>query len=799
MILKKVYAAILLLSSSFIFAQSFSIEGKITDASSNPIAYANILLLKTADSTAITGTTSDDNGLFRFDTILQGQYILKTSYIGFEDVLINMDLIANINLNTIILKEQVESLNEVQLVYVKPTLQRQADRLVFNVERTSLIEGNMLDVIRNTPGVLVLDNSILIKNTAPTVYINDRKVNLNVSEVIELLEGTSAVNIKSIEVITNPSAQYDADSGKVLNIVMSKNLATGYSGSVFTNYTQGVFPKTAYGISNFFKGSKLNAFVNYSYNKRKIDRVNVEIVNYLNEQYRSNIDRNIWSKTHNISFNFDYNFNENNRLSLSSNMLLLPYFKYVTKNKTNIVPRISDSIARFNSNNLSRDLKHNLGFNLDYEHKFKKDNARLALNTHITIYDYRRKQKVDSDYFLGNGSFLESNAFRTRSDQATDIFTSQIDYSLPIEDAATFRTGLKFSNVRTDSKIDQTDIMGDFEIMDPENSDAFDYVENVYAAYLNYEKSWDKVDLNIGLRAEQTNVEGNSMSLVESNLQDYLEWFPSISLSHDISEKTKIYTNYKRSIKRPNYNNLNPFRFFLNDNTIVTGNPALQPVLIDHVVLGTTLGNDRYTLEAYYMEREGNIFELPIQDNINNVITYTPVNFSKTIEFGFDFLTYFDVTERWAMSFLTSFYNTNDKGSLNNENVEIDQWANYSEMSNRISFLKDKSLIADFVLTYISKNVQGFQTVDSRLLSELSMSKSILKGKGILSLHISDLFNDHDFLVKTKYLDQDSSIYTNLDNRYVRLGFRYKFGNTKLSSNARDLTQEERERLSERN
>ncbi len=769
------------------------------DETNLPIAYANILVLKSQDSTIVTGTSSDDNGVFFIENILIGQYILKTSYIGFGDNFLNIDLKQSMTLDPITLKESAETLSEVKLLFKKPTLKREADRLIFNVESTSLIEGNMLDVIRNTPGILVIDNSIFIKNATPTVYINNKKVNLTSSEVIELLEGTSAINIKSIEVITNPSAQYDADSGKVLNIVMSKNLITGYSGSIFTNYTQGVFPKTNHGTSNFYKSSKFNGFLNYSYNNRKIDRVGREEVNYQNEQYNSYLDRNTWSETHNVSFNMDYDFNENNRLSISSNMSFLPYFKYLTKNNTKITPVINNSISKFNSKNLSRDLKHNLGFNLDYEHTFIKDKASLSFNAHTTIYDYRREQRVDSDYFLGDNSFFENNAFRTRSDQATDIFTSQIDYKLPLEEASSFQAGVKLSNVKTDSAITQIDIEGNQEIIDPNNSDLFDYKENVYAGYLNFEKKWGHWSLNTGLRVEQTNVEGTSLSVTQTKKQDYLEWFPNFSLIHSLTKKTNLYINYRRSIQRPNYSNLNPFKFFLNDNTLVTGNPELQPIFIDHILVGTSLGNNTYTFEVYYAESAGNIFELPIQDNINNIISYTPVNLSKTKEFGIDFLTYTDITERWTMSLLSSVYYTKDQGSLNNLEVEKDKWANYSEMTNRISFLKDRSLTTDFILTYISANVQGFQTVDPRVLTELSMSKTILKSKGILSLSVSDLFNDHDFFVRTKFLDQDSSIYSNLDNRYIRLGFRYKIGNTKLASNQRELSQEERDRLGDGN
>ena len=208
-----------------------------------------------------------------------------------------------------------------------------------------------MEVLRSTPGVLILDNIISIRNTAPTVYINDKKVHLSSEEIAELLEGTSASNINSIEVITNPSARYDAESGAVLNIIMSKNLVTGYSGSLFGNYTQGVFGRQNYGMTNFFKNSKINFFASYSYNNNKINRVNKEFVDYSPQIWNSNINRNTWTETHNLNLNFDYYIDESNTLSFSANTQFLPYFKYFLKNNTSIS---NDAQEGFISKNLSR-------------------------------------------------------------------------------------------------------------------------------------------------------------------------------------------------------------------------------------------------------------------------------------------------------------------------------------------------------------------------------------------------------------------------------------------------------------
>ncbi|NNK87080.1 MAG: TonB-dependent receptor, partial [Flavobacteriaceae bacterium] len=374
------------------------------------------------------------------------------------------------------------------------------------------------------------------------------------------------------------------------------------------------------------------------------------------------------------------------------------------------------------------------------------------------------------------------------------IYTGQIDYQLPINDTGSFETGLKYSKVDTESNILQKNIINDAEIIDISNTDMFNYDEQVYAAYINLSKEWGKFSFNAGLRAEQTNVEGRSLSLAEANVQDYLEWFPSSSIGYDLTDRASLYASYKRSITRPNFRNLNPFRFFLNDNTIVTGNPGLQPVFTDHLILGTSLGS--HIFEVYYLKRKNNITELPIQDNNTNIISYTPINFDSTDELGFDYTVSFNPLKDWSVFLVTSFYYTKDQiGWVNGQNVEQDIWANYTQLSNNLSLLKDKSLTVDVTFYYVSKNLQGLQRVDPLLFSEVMVKKTAFKGKGVFSLGIEDLFNEQDFLVKTRFLDQNNSNFSDLDNRLISLGFRYTFGNTKLASTEQALDKEERERL----
>jgi len=792
-----IFVFISLFSFSKTVAQELTVSGVLVDEANQSIPFANVLIMDAESQEIIAGTSTDEEGSFILKNLQPNNYILKVTFIGFEEYIKSISITKDVILEPIVLIASAESLDEVELTAKTPTLKKEVDRLVFNVANTALSEGNMMEVIRNTPGVLVLDNSITIKNTSPTVYINDRKVHLTGEELMQLLEGSSANTIKSIEVITNPPAKYDAESGAVLNIIMSKNMISGYRGNVFTNYTQGVFPRYNVGMTNFYKTDKINIFANYSYNQKKINRDSNEIIDYLDngsldEHWDSNTNRNTWSKTHNFNLNFDYYVSENSILSFSANMLFLPYFRYITRGFTTITDADNSLLSNFDSNNLSIDKKHNLGFDLDFVHDFSND-SKIALNAHYTTYDYNREQEVISNYFPQDSAPFNT-AFNTKANQNTSILTSQIDYDLPLHETSSFSVGVKSSIIKTESDIKQYDIINNDIIFNPNNSNAFNYDERIFAGYIGYTKDNDTFSFSAGLRVEQTNIEGNSIDTNQSNNQDYFEWFPTFNFSYQVTENTNLYVNYKRSVERPSYQDLNPFRYFLNDNTIVTGNPNLQPSFTNHFILGTSI-KDIFTIEVYYKNSDAPFIELPIQDNENNLLVYTPINLDKTIDFGLDLSAYFNVTENWSVYLVTSFYNIEDEAKFNGTVLKSNTWSNYSVFSNDWSFLEDKSLTANFTLTYAHENQQGFQIVDTRILTDLSLKKSIFNKKGTLSLIISDLLNEHDYTITSKYLNQNNSRYYDQDTRYIKLGFSYKFGNTKLQTNERTKEQKERERL----
>ncbi|APY12383.1 hypothetical protein BWZ22_14630 [Seonamhaeicola sp. S2-3] len=792
-----------LLFSLTCLSQDLVLQGRLVDENNSPIAFANIVLLE--NNSVVNGTISNENGIFKMEQLKASVYTLKASFLGYQTIEIQVDLKSNTQLQDIILKENLETLDDVTIIAKKPTVNRMVDRLVFNVENSTLSNNNVLDVLTHTPGVLVYNGAITVKNATPTIYINDRKVHLSTTEVMQLLEGTSAGNLKSIEVITNPPAKYEAEGGAVINIITTKNIAAGYNGSVFGSFKQGSeYPKYSYGTSHFFKTKKLSTYINFNDNPKKEFRHNQEYITFFddNEQvgtsWETDFVRTRKTSNKSINTNIDYTLNDNNSIGLSANMLIAP--RENTKNFVNSATKVFNTNNELDSLFITAgrlvDETFNLAFTLDYTHRFKRAGEELSVSLHRTYYDFSSFQNVDTDYLYPDYSLIRDNRFQTFSSQVVDLNTGQLDYVLPIDESSEFEAGGKASIISSESIVSQYIFNNDIKEEDLDNSDTFLYDENNYATYVSYSKDWDSWSLKTGLRAEYTKTTGNSISTSQDNENNYFKLFPTIHVLNRINENNEVYFNYKKRIYRPRYRQLNPFKYYLNDNAYKIGDPFLKPQIDDVFTLGYTFKD--FTFEAYYRIENDPTQEIVFQDNENNTLKYTQTNIDKSISYGLDFITYTQIAKKWNVYLLTSvFYYDNQFFALesNNELLTLDKWSFYGQFINYFSFLKDNSLTADVSYLFISPLASGASITSERSGLNINLRKTFWNNRASLSVGVTDVFNNQNFDQKTKYLNQNIIMNSNMENRLLTVGFNYKFGNFKLRTNKKDIDLIERDRL----
>jgi len=786
-------------------AQEYSISGIVKDDNNQPIPYSNIMVSESDDPESIKGTTSDELGLFKIENLDAKTYVLEISFLGFETFSDTIILGRDLNIKTITLLEKTQELDGVTIIAKKPTVKRLVDRLVFNVENSTLSENNVLDILKHTPGVLVLNENISVRNSTPTIYINDRKVHLSPNEIQQLLEGTSATNIKSIEVITNPPAKYEAEGGSVINIITSKNIVSGYNGSIYGNYKQGEeYPKFSIGTSHFFKTDKIDAYINYSVSPRKDFREIDESINFIeNNQvtssWETDFERTRETGNHNFNANINYQINDNNNIGFSTNILVSPESN--TKQDANSVTEVFNALNSLDSTFISENSlvskKKNIAFTVDYLHKFKKEGEKISFNIHHTNFNFKSDQNVATDYLWPDNNVIRSSLFQTVSDQEIKLYSGQIDYLLPLSDSEQLEIGTKITSIDSKSEVNQFNFENGQPIIDFQNSDVFLYDELIFAAYASYSKKWESWSFKAGLRAEYTDIEGSSALTNTINNDDYLELFPTIYLTKTFENENQLYINYNKRIQRPRYRQLNPFKYYLNDNTYMVGDPNLKPEIADVYTLGFTF-KENYTFELYYRYERNPTIELTAQDNINNEVKRISVNTNKAISYGLDFITYTPVLPNWNLYAVSSvFYYEDQYFSLENKDdlLTNDQWSFYTQIINYFSFLEDKSLTADISFLYISSIIEGPVNSSSRSGLDINFRKIFWNKKASVSIGFTDIFNKQNFTQTTRYQDQDIFFKSQMENRMFTFGFNYKFGNFRLDNNKKDIDLKERDRL----
>tara|TARA_R110002051_G_scaffold171982_2_gene242406 strand:- start:7756 stop:10137 length:2382 start_codon:yes stop_codon:yes gene_type:complete len=781
------------------FGQTYELKGEVKDQFQEPIAYASVFLLTVTDSVLVKGTSADENGNFSITNIAEGLYFLKASYVGQMSNNLALEILKDTKIGAVIIEQQAEALNEVTVISNRPVVEKKVDRIVFNVENTVISQNSSWDILRQTPGVIVMNDELKVRNQATTVYVNNRKVQLSSEEVRNLLENYQGENIKSVEVIYNPPASYDAEGGSILNIVTSKNLSVGYKGNISAGYTQGVFPKYNFGTSHFYKTDKLNLNASYTFTPKKEFVNTLNNTNYINETgifsiWDTDFDQIIRSNTHSAGLVVDYEFDDKNTLSLTSNAQLQPkkesdFFQNTTiKNGSNVLD------STFTTGSFLNEKKNNISGDLTFKHKFK-DQGNLNVNAHYTYFDLMRTQNVNSNYFFPDGSFIRDFNFATNADQQIDIKTAQIDYNDYVG-SVFLETGVKGSFINSESKLDYFLNNNGSEFI-PNLSDDYVYDERVYAAYFSFSKDWEKWTLKSGLRAEQTESTGISQNVTSINNLNYLELFPSLYILHNINENNSLSFDYSRKLQRPRYEDLNPFRTYINERTFAEGNPNLMPSFSHNFNFNYTLKQE-YFFDFYYRDNGQYISTLTFQDNENLVLRDITQNVLESTSFGLDFTYGKSISNYWYLySYISLFHEDETFIALQSTPYSYKNEYNgaYIDLTNYLTISKDDTFKGELGFTYLSGFLQGSYLQEESINLTLGLRKSFLNNRAVFSISANDLLGKYNAYISSRYLNQNNSYLTVPETQYVKFGFTYNFGNFRLEDNDRSIEKTERERL----
>ena len=798
----KIYSSPLFLFFLFFSFSGFSqhsVTGKVVDTNREPVAFANVILLNAQDSTTVyRGAVSTENGDFSFTEVEPDTYLLKLSFVGFRDHLKQIKVSKNENLGSFMLQGDTAALDEVSINYKNPSVKREVDRLVFHVENTTLSRGSSWDILKKTPGVILSGESLTVRNKGVQVYINDRKVQLTASELQTLLENYSAENIKSIEVITTPPARYDAEGGAILNIVTSKSIAPGYKGNISGAWTQAIFPKYQLGTSHYYKTEKLNVFGNYTFSPRKEFKEDLSYINYLQEgnifsRWNTEFERVTRSKGHNANLMLDYHFDDQNVLNFTTSLSYSPDKTFNNHSFTRINSLTENDRNIITDSDLNEDLK-NAAFDVEYRHSFKEPGAEFSVKAHYTNFEQDRDQIVGTTFESGN-SEINENQFGTEARQDIDIFTGQLDYVRPLG-SINFETGVKTSMIDSKSLIDY---MGSFPgaAEGASQRDHFDYDENIYAGYVSLAQDWTKWSAKAGLRGEYTDRTGNSRSMEQVDEREYFELFPTFYLQHNFNDNHSLTFDYSRRIQRPRYDGLNPFRYYLNEFDYNAGNPNLKAAIINSYTLSYALKNT-YFFDLFYTDSGESPETISFQDNDALVLRRVSLNLLESSSYGIQFSHGRSVYNWWyAYAYLNAFHEKRSFLALESGNVpadiEIDGF--YGSFYNSFIISKNGTFTGELSLTYISKFISGSYIMEPYTTLSIGFRKTLWDNRAELSLNFEDILDETNTWMRSQYLNQDNGFFAQPESQYVRLGFKYNFGNFRLSDNQRAIEAAERDRL----
>jgi len=752
-----------------------------------PMEYANILLYSASDSIFKKGTITDDQGVFKLIISQPADYYLQVTalnHLSFNSPVFQVtDLGHNFSLKEILLSEQPTELQTIEVTAQRQLFEQKLDHLQINVaDNLTLTNGNALTVLGSSPGVEVEETQQLISlngNNNVKIAINGKIRPVPFSVILELLRSIDSESIQNIELFALAPARFDAEgTGGVININLKKNPANGLNGNYRIGASYGQRPKAFLSAGINFNKNRFNLYANYvlqrplntqtiTYNRSF--QVNGEEKNITNTNLN---DTNWW--LNNLSVGGDYRISDKTRVGI----VFQGYHRYTdTNGKNTTIETLNNIITEELS--IDTDEKNTWvhgAINLNLQHKIS-DKSTLNFDFDYLKYSNDNPSIYFTTLINPNGSSEMESTIFIEKDLPIDIFVGEINQDFRIGKKGRLETGIKGTHSNFFNNTQVTREVSGIQILDPEFSEIFKQKETIFAGFLSLRLPiTSALDGKFGLRYEYTDQDFKTENEPKREIS-YSNFFPSVYLSYQLTEKQKITASYNRRINRPSFNQLAPFVTFLDPQTLYTGNEDLVPAISDLFKLDYSLGRFIFTLQ--YTTIDQDIFQYqPVFNDVTEIQTFTSLNIPQVENYSLQISLPFQVNSKWNMQYrISGFY----------ERLRFDEAIDPLTTSGFTFFSTQRIKIQKSLNLTVSGNYKtpsfyGLLRVRSRGSLNLGIQK-VLKGRGgSLSFSVRDILRtnnwESDSFIPALNLAHTSVF--DVENPVFSLSYRNTFGSSTI-------------------
>ncbi len=765
-----------------------TITGKVQTSNSSLTNPFSVSLFKAADSSLVKTTFTEAGGSFLFEHITAGNYVISVTGVGYSAAWSKEIVVANkkeSNIGILTPAVAAKQLAEVIVQSKRPFIERKLDKTIVNADALVSSAGNTaLELLEKAPGVTVdKDGNISLKGKQGVVIMIDGKPTyMSGVELTSYLSNLPATAMDQIEVMTNPSAKYDAAGNTgIINFRTKKIKQKGFNGSINSSVSVAQKVRTSNSINlnyrknkvNLFAGINANAYNGYQY--LDIDRTYFDEAKNVTAYFSQNSKDHRIRKYLDTKIGLDYFASPKTTVG----MVLSGYLNPMQENGTN-TSYLKNANSILDSSVLNTTYRNRLwkngALNVNLRHKIDSTGREITADVDYLGYNGRSDQSLLNQAFTPGGNYLTTFLITGNLPSCINIFSVKTDYTQPIDKKIKFETGLKSSYVTTDNRADYFLTENTITAKDEVRTNYFEYRENINAGYINFSTEKKKWGLQTGLRLEHTSYTGlqygNKLQHDSAFKNSYLSAFPTAFVSYQANNKNQFGLALGRRINRPDYDNLNPFYHFIDVYTYDKGNPFLRPMFSYNAELSHTYNNKFTTTLNYTLTK--NLFGEMFQRN-GNAIVVTDVNFGKSQNLSLDVNAPVTISKWWKLNLYAAAIYSHLQTQNADEPIDIQITSGIANLNNQFKFGKGWS--AELSGNYRSKVAQTQVEIIGQYRLNAGVQKQILKKKGNLRFAINDFTGPTENFGRLTSVNATAASFTqHSDSRAFTLGFNYKFG-----------------------